>query len=172
MNARSASLGEPNPLVAVCGLYCGACSVYLATQDDPIRLARLATKLGQTVEDTRCHGCRAEVRSKHCRSCELAACAANRGHEVCGQCADYPCERFSKFQAACPHRAEIPADMKRIVEVGSEAWAAWVPERYACSECQTINSAYDIACRHCGHKPGSAFVASHHDSIQAFFNPA
>lgn len=172
MNPAQAFCGKPNALVAVCGLYCGACSVYLATQEDPARLERLAAKLGQSVEETRCLGCRAELRSKHCRSCTLAACAAERGHVVCGECADYPCESFSAFQAACPHRAEIPADMERILDEGMETWVARMPERYTCPACRTINAAYDLSCRGCGHQPGSPFAAAHHASIQTFLNRA
>lgn len=163
---------EPHPLVAVCGLYCGACGVYLATQEDPIRLERLAAKLGQSVEETRCQGCRSLVRSLHCRSCEFTACAASRGHFICGECQDYPCAAFAKFQAACPHRAEIPKDMAQIQEMGPTPWAGKIPARYACPVCQTINAAYDLTCRHCGHEPGSPFAAEHEARIRAFLNRA
>ena len=164
---------EPsNPLVAVCGLYCGACGVYLASQEDPVRLERLAAKLGQSVEETRCQGCRSDARSQHCQSCEFTACAASRGHFVCSECKDYPCAPFVQFQTACPHRAEIPADMAQILELGPAQWEARIPERYACPVCKTVNAAYDLACRHCGHEPGSPFVAEHETRIRAFLDQA
>ena len=163
---------EPDTLVAVCGLYCGACSVYLATREEPARLEILAAKLGQSVEETRCLGCRSDLRSQHCRSCTFVECASARGHFVCGECQDYPCAPFSQFQAACPHRAEIPADMAQILEAGPATWALGIPERYACPACGTVNAAYDLACRRCGHVPGSPFAAEHEAPVRAFLERA
>lgn len=157
---------EIPPLAAVCGLYCGACSVYLATREDPQRLAALAARLGQTEAETRCEGCRAEVRSAHCRSCDLAICATSRGVAFCGECTEYPCARFQAFQAALPHRRDILRDMSRILEIGVKAWMREIPERYACPTCDIPNSAYDLTCRRCGHQPGSAFAAAHGFAIQ------
>jgi len=172
MSTPQGSPREPHSLAAVCGLYCGACSVYLATKEDPARLQRLAIHLGQSIEETRCQGCRSGALSKHCRTCELAACASRRGHAFCGECEAYPCAPFQRFQAACPHRNEIPHDMARILEIGAEGWVASVPERYACPQCRTINAAYDLQCRHCGQEPGSAFAAEHGEAIRKHLNRA
>jgi len=158
---------EIPPLAAVCGLYCGACSVYLATREDPQRLPALAARLGQTEAETRCGGCRAEMRSVHCRSCDLASCASGRGIAFCGECAEFPCARFQTFRSALPHRREILRDLSRILESGVDAWMREIPERYACPSCNITNSAYDLACRHCGHQPGSAFAAAHGAAIQS-----
>ncbi|MDY0095668.1 MAG: DUF3795 domain-containing protein, partial [Candidatus Vecturithrix sp.] len=49
-------------LAAVCGLFCPACSLYIATQEDPQRLTRLAERFQLSEEEMHCDGCRAEKR--------------------------------------------------------------------------------------------------------------
>ncbi len=154
-------------LASVCGLYCGACSVFLATQEDPVRLEQLASRLGQTPEETRCEGCRSGTLSKHCRTCQLAACAAERGHAFCGECPEFPCAPFEAFRTAMPHRRDILADMNRIAEGGATAWVGEIRQRYACAACGILNSAYDLACRFCGETPGNAYIAEHGEAIRA-----
>jgi len=159
---------NPAPkLAAACGLYCGACGVYLATREDPQRLAGIAARLGQSLEETRCEGCRADQRSKHCRSCDLAACCQDRGHAFCGECADYPCHAFATFQEALPHRRDIPQDMAAIVQEGAATWITHIPQRYTCPACSTLNGAYDLACRQCGNTPGSPFAADHGEALRS-----
>jgi hypothetical protein len=158
---------DPMPaLASVCGLYCGACSAYLATREDPARLEQLASRLGQTPEETRCEGCRSGTLSKHCRSCKLAACATERGHAFCGECPEFPCAPFEAFRSALPHRRDILADMSRITGVGTAAWLEEIPKRYACEVCGTINSAYDLACRFCRESPGNDYIREHGEAIR------
>lgn len=159
---------EPVPsLASVCGLYCGACSVFLASGEDTPRLAQLAARLGQTLEETRCEGCRSDRRSKHCQACRFSDCAAQRGLAFCGACAEYPCAELEAFLKAMPHRRDVPADVARIAAVGAAAWIAEVPARYACPACGAINSAYDLSCRACHATPGSAFVRDHGAAVRA-----
>jgi len=80
-------------VAAVCGLSCEVCTVYIASQEDPARLARLAGRFGVAPDELHCDGCRSDRRSVHCRTCEFVACAEGRGIDFCGQCADYPCAR-------------------------------------------------------------------------------
>ncbi len=155
------------PQVAVCGLSCRACAVYLASRDGSDRLARLAEKLGHGVEETRCDGCRAERRSRHCRACSLAACAMERGQAVCGTCPDFPCPAYEAFRGALPHRREVLTDMADLLMRGPEVWLARMDARYACGACGEPNSAYDLSCRSCGHQPGSPFAETHAEVLKA-----
>lgn len=156
-------------LAAVCGLYCRACTLYIGSKEDPARLEKLAARMGRTVEEVVCHGCRSERRSFYCRTCDHAACAAGKGMEFCGRCAEYPCEALRIFQAERPHRAELWQDQERIGEVG---WARWLAEKaahYSCPACGTVNSAYDPACRRCGRTPSCRYVELHKEEIDAFW---
>ncbi len=152
-------------LAAVCGLFCEGCSIFIASQEDSERLALLAARLGWSVEETYCEGCRAERRTAYCRSCTMFGCAADRGLAFCGECVEYPCEDLLAFGAERPHRADIAKDLEQIGQIGAEAWMDEMRRRYACPACGTINSAYDLRCRRCGREPGNAFVDEHREVI-------
>jgi hypothetical protein len=49
-------------LAAVCGLYCEACSWFIATHDDPERLRRFAAQFHYSEEESKCCGCRSDKR--------------------------------------------------------------------------------------------------------------
>lgn len=158
---------EPDKkLAAVCGLYCEACSLYIATTEDPARLTALAKLFQLPEEEMRCYGCRSEKRGPYCRTCEMAPCAAERGIEFCGECAEYPCDTLKAFQAERPHRAELWEDLERIREVGYREWMVEKREHYSCPRCGTLNSAYDLKCRKCGEEPGCAFTAMHREKVE------
>ena len=72
-----------------CGLYCGACPQFLATQNNT--LEALAALRNSTPEAMRCQGCKSAVVSGWCQICNLKQCARSKGLELCGDCAQYPC---------------------------------------------------------------------------------
>lgn len=161
--------GQPDKtMAAVCGLYCGACSLYIGTTEEPERLEALAARFGLSAEAARCYGCRSDKRFPHCDSCRMSACAAERGIDFCSQCGDYPCDHLKAFQAERPHRIELWNDLDRIGAAGCEEWLGEVREQYRCPECRTINSAYDLKCRTCGHEPSCAYVGRHREEIVRF----
>lgn len=154
---------------AVCGLFCPACSVFIGTKEDPARLNVIAQRVQRPVEELRCNGCRSEKRCFYCESkCIMAKCAAAKGVDFCGECAEYPCMDLKAFQAEMPHRIELWKSQERIKEAGYEKWYAEMIEHYSCPKCRTINSAYDLKCRKCGEEPGSGFVTRHKKEIEQF----
>jgi hypothetical protein len=112
---------------AVCGLPCDTCSIFISSHEDPERLATIAARWGNTVQDTYCDGCRADSRTSYCRDCTLFACARERGHAFCGDCSDYPCVHLEDFRRARPHRFEIYENLARISAVGAETWLPFLP---------------------------------------------
>lgn len=158
---------DNRPFAAVCGLYCPACTLYIGSGEEPDRLSGIAERFGVPVEEARCHGCRSDVQSFYCRACEIKKCAEEKGIPFCALCREYPCGMLREFQAARPHRAELFTDGERIRSVGFDAWFQEVRGRYACPECDAINSAYDLACRKCGREPGSPFVEKHGEAVKA-----
>ncbi len=161
---------RPPALAAFCGLFCGACSVYIGSTEDPERLKKLATRLGTTPDDLRCLGCRSGEVGAQCRDCAFTACAKGRGLAFCSECADYPCARLEAFQRERPHRRELWNDLGRIREKGAAAWIREKLEEYACPVCGTVNSAYDLACRKCGASPSCDFVRKHREAIEGYFS--
>ncbi len=155
-------------LTAVCGLFCPACTFYIGSTADPDRLKKLAERIQHPIEEIECHGCRSDKVTFYCRTCKMVHCAAEKGLDFCGQCADYPCADLQEFQAARPHRLELWEAQARIQEAGYEQWFAEMMEYYACPHCHTLNSAYDLTCWNCGTSPGSTYVARHKDAILAY----
>jgi hypothetical protein len=155
-------------LAAVCGLYCEACSWFIATTEDPARLKGLAAQFHYSEEEGKCYGCRSDKRTPYCEQCRIFACAAERGIDFCGECDVYPCNDLKEFQAAMPHRIELWANLERIRSAGYKQWLEEMREDYACPHCQTINSTYDRKCRNCGEVPSCNYVAKHAQAIKQF----
>jgi hypothetical protein len=153
-------------LAAVCGLFCPACFVYIATTEAPERLKRIAQQRHISEDAAKCYGCRSDNRFPFCQTCKMTTCAAERGFDFCGECEEYPCEELKEFQAARPHRIEIWNAQKRIEEVGYAQWYKEMLKQYSCSQCHTINSAYDLKCRNCGTEPSCDYVSRHKKAIE------
>lgn len=151
---------------AVCGLFCEACNLYIATQEDPARLTRLAARFQVSEEDAQCYGCRSDKRGPYCRICKMFSCAAERGIDFCSECEDYPCNDLKQFQAERPHRIELFDDLERIKGMGYESWLHTIRAHYTCPQCGTMNSAYDFKCRKCGREPSCDYVAMHKPAIE------
>jgi hypothetical protein len=154
-------------LAAVCGLFCPACTVFIATSEDPERLKMLAYFTDLPIDDMRCYGCHSDKRNPYSEYCKMMKCAAEKGIEFCFECEQYPCEDLKIFQAALPHRIELWKNLERIKEVGYDKWYREMIDHYSCPKCHTLNSAYDITCRKCGASPGNAYVEQNREEILA-----
>ncbi len=159
---------EDKKLAAVCGLYCEACSLYIATAEDPARLTAMAARFQMSEEEVKCYGCRSDKRGPYCRICKMFDCASQKGIDFCVKCEAYPCEALKEFQSAMPHRIELFKDLERIGAIGWGNWLKEIRENYTCHKCGTINSAYDIKCRKCVEEPGSDYAARHKEAIGMF----
>ena len=168
MNSEDSYLsGDPDflnkNLVSACGLYCGSCGIYLATRENDMeKLLKYALVLNQPYDETMCDGCRADRKSAHCeKMCSFIKCTLSKGIEFCGSCNEYPCKMLIEFQSEMPHRVEILESQNRLKEIGNDKWLAEMYEKFSCSRCNTVNSAYDVACRNCESTPSCEFVALH-----------
>lgn len=160
-------IDDKKNLSAVCGLFCPSCTLYIGTKEDPQRLKAIAERYRMPAEAWECEGCRSEKRSYYCKNiCKMAACAAAKGLEFCGECEDYPCDELRKFQGERPHRIELWESQERIIKVGFYDWFEEMIEHYSCPNCRTINSAYDKACRSCGAEPSCRYVQLHKGEIK------
>ena len=163
---NSGELGKK--LADVCGLYCEACTLFIATKEDPARLKGLAARYQLSEEAIKCYGCRSAKRGPYCEQCKMFACAAERGIEFCVECTEYPCDELKQFQSERPHRIELWDDLERIKAIGYKHWLKEISRNYTCPQCQSINSAYDLKCRKCGEEPSCGYVAKHKQAIEQF----
>jgi hypothetical protein len=153
-------------LAAVCGLFCEACTLFIATQEDRPRLKALAERFGLSEDEVRCNGCRSDKRTTYCTTCKMFACASRQEIDFCGECVEYPCPDLKQFQSERPHRIELWDNLEQIKIMGCEKWLKTIRQHYTCPQCQTINSAYDPRCRRCGGEPSCSYVAKHQQAIQ------
>lgn len=167
-----------NPLAAPCGLYCGACAIYVSyhTGDpEPMnRVGRVFAKLAEEgvsgvpplkegaefsleraqsmkKEDFLCEGCVSDVVALPCRVCALRDCAMGRGLATCAQCPDYPCQDLVSFNNdGIPHHGEVLANTRRQRDVGLDAWIEEQRARWQCPRCGRSLDWYAMRCPGCG----------------------
>lgn len=161
-----------NDLVSACGLYCGACGIYIATQEnDNEKILQYAMVLNQSFNDTLCDGCNSLRKSLHCsKTCTFIDCKSNKEVAFCIDCHDFPCRELSEFKLKMPHRAEIIDSQIRLKEVGPDNWLEEMKDRFACNHCKTTNTAYQLSCRACGQSPSCLFVSKHNDLIKQYLS--
>jgi hypothetical protein len=150
--------GKEN-LVAVCGLYCGACPMYIATQtNDEQKQSALLKQFSSgpmkfKMEDLLCDGCIGNGRvASFCRSCPIRSCPADKQNVArCSDCPDFPCSRISNFNNdGMLHHAEVLQNLRQIREMGIQKWAKYEEERWRCPQCRMPMSWYDSKCSKCG----------------------
>jgi hypothetical protein len=90
-----------NAPFAPCGIDCGICQVYIATQNnDSEARKRLAdefyNKHGNAIdpETLLCDGCASDGRHiGFCAMCQIRACAMEHGFATCAECPEFPCSK-------------------------------------------------------------------------------
>ncbi len=133
-----------------CGLYCGACSLLLATEAGDV--SKIAADWHVPVADVECFGCKSDKVAKHCPSCEMKTCAEKRGVETCGACSDYPCAVLKAFMLdGWPHHIVGVCNLETIRRDGLARWLAEQETRWRCA-CGRKFEYYQANCPACGRK--------------------
>jgi len=89
-------------LVAPCGLYCGACPMYIATQDKDEKKIDAFMKQGPfsnsklAAADIKCDGCIGGGQvAVFCRMCNMRECAEKKENVTrCSDCGEFPCSKL------------------------------------------------------------------------------
>lgn len=97
---------------AYCGIECGECEAYIATQkNDRAGLEKVAKQWAESygANNTNadmciCDGCSSgkRISTAHAISCGIRLCASGRGVETCAHCPDYGCPTLQGFIAFAP----------------------------------------------------------------------
>jgi hypothetical protein len=134
-------------LMSPCGLYCGACGVYIATRDGNDKFKAVMGNLyGTKPEETECLGCMQPDPSKkiygYCTRCSIRNCVKSKGYYSCHECEEWPCTLIENFAFATGVRVmkrAIPIWRAKVAEYGDEKgsieWARAEVERYHCPSC-------------------------------------
>lgn len=138
---------ENKELMAPCGLYCGACAVYIATRDGNEKLkAIMGILYGTKPEDTECLGCMQSDPPKkmyeYCNICKIRDCVKSKHFYSCHQCDEWPCSLTENFPITTGRRVikrAIPIWREKVASIGDEKgsveWARSECERYHCPSC-------------------------------------
>jgi len=132
INQKESKLG------AFCGLYCGACPLYLTSikTEDPSKVV--------------CLGCKSDKLAEHCLKCAMKDCASAKNLNSCGECVQFPCEKTKPF-----HNSD--KDMAKIAEkscycIRQTNYSTWTKEqvsRWTCKNCGSTFSFSDETCPNC-----------------------
>ena len=148
-----------------CGVYCGACHALRATEEG--RVEEQAKAWGRDPEEVRCHGCKSDVFSGHCRAWGIKSCAVEREVEFCFECAEYPCDRLIAFRDdEWPHHSAVTRNLAELERLGLARWLEVQAARWRCPACGHKTSWYDETCPDCGSK-----VVSSRDEEQTAGKP-
>jgi hypothetical protein len=135
--------------LAYCGLYCGACRLFLATQAGT--LDTLTSSHGVSAERLRCLGCRSEKVSVYCLNCSMKKCASGQGLVSCADCAQFPCRVLMAFDRdGVPHHQGVVDALQACHAGGPEAWLRAQAARNTCAGCGASLSFHDESCPACG----------------------
>jgi hypothetical protein len=147
-------------LVATCGLYCGACPIYLDTQSKSDQKTReFMQQLGSTEtsvkrEDFLCDGCQGKGQLiSFCAKCTIRSCAQGKAIARCADCPEFPCARITDFNnnhGKLLHHSEVLANLGSLRQMGIKNWAKSEEQRWRCPQCRNQLSWYDKACSKCG----------------------
>ena len=145
-------------LVAVCGLYCGACTLYRILHDadrkDAERfLQRVAQRWNVPVEQVTCEGCLSQgPLSPYCSNCGIRKCAAGKtGVTRCADCPDFPCDIITRFSNdGVPHHSVVLKNIRRQQKIGITEWYEEEFERVRCQVCGVSLDWYVQSCHRCG----------------------
>lgn len=140
-------------LMAVCGLYCGACYHYRAGQPDGAHLLEDAARGGRPLAGYTCGGCRSGQRYIHpgCAACQIRACAEAAGLRHCGECPSLPCDRLVAFQTdGRKHHLDVLDNLRALRAQGADAWLKAQAARWRCPGCGAPFSWYEQTCQACG----------------------
>lgn len=143
---------------APCGLYCGACSTYIARQrGDRARLSTIAKRIGEQKgwaikpeEDLVCEGCLSSKLAIMCRKCAIRDCATKKDYNYCARCPDFPCQTIINFNNdGRPHHSEVLDNIRRQQQIGIDPWLEEQEKKWRCPACGCFLEWYDTKCPQC-----------------------
>ncbi|MDD4876267.1 MAG: DUF3795 domain-containing protein [Dehalococcoidales bacterium] len=115
-------------MTAPCGLDCFNCQMFLASENDELRL-KISQKSGISFAQAICQGCRDEGGSpdflKRTEPCSVYQCITQKDLDFCSKCSDFPCDYLQPYAdraSEVPHNTKV-FNLCLIKKMGLEAWA-------------------------------------------------
>jgi len=118
-------MSEEEIEMAVCGLQCRECDVYLVTSDDNAAKSVCSwfremgwLKEGETMADflskaPYCTGCRGDREKHWSPDCQILLCCVDgKGLDNCSECSDFPCDKLENRAGEDDRYAEALETLK------------------------------------------------------------
>ncbi len=141
-------------LVGKCGLYCGACTIYVAQHDSEEWREKIATKSNCSPEKVRCNGCGALTSECWGNGCKIVLCTRAKGVNYCYECSDFgegKCDRFGNLAKSYLNAGvDLRKNLSRIQAGETDEWLRESAERFTCKTCGKPVSAWFTECHNCG----------------------
>ena len=146
-------------LLAPCGMYCGVCRMFEATQrEDRLMLQRLAKIYARRfpelsaddADELQCDGCLATRKSVFCRDCKIRDCTQKKDLNGCHECSSFPCSIIDSFPIPAGRKVMMRAVPYRR-KYGTEQWIIAEEERYRCPACSQKLFRGESACHQCNY---------------------
>jgi hypothetical protein len=125
MSKESVGFKPTKTLLGFCGLDCGECKVFIATQNNSMEMKRAVaeewSKLSGRVlkaEDMNCVGCIVAdgVHYGACALCEIRLCGVQKKVETCAFCSEYNCGKLKRIHAYSPKAKERLSKQKQTMK--------------------------------------------------------
>jgi hypothetical protein len=141
-------------LVGRCGLYCGACGIYRAYQDNGAFLEYVSKSWNIPKEKIHCNGCMALTPECSGSGCERVRCLDSKGYKFCFECPSFKersCEKYEKLASRYLERGEdMRASLIRIEMGEVNVWLEEQDKRWRCPSCGHPISWFGGKCFNCG----------------------
>jgi len=122
-------------MTAPCGLDCFNCVFFLAPEnpDAQAQIEQWSREYDVPLEIMQCRGCRAHDGQiplhmylfGESHRCAAYECANRKGHHLCGDCKDFPCDHLHPYAdkaGELPHNIKV-FNLCLIKKMGLEKWA-------------------------------------------------
>jgi len=87
-------------------------------------------------EQIKCEGCKGPLDVHWSADCKMMLCAKEKDVQYCFECSDFPCSVLNKFASdGAAHHKKTVENLKRMREVGRDAWIAEQEKNGKCEFC-------------------------------------
>jgi hypothetical protein len=123
--------------ISVCGLNCAKCDLYQASRGNEEAMKRIMGWLKDAKPGSIfCGGCRGPLNIHWSADCKFLECTKKKGLKYCFECDEFACDRLQAFASdGYWHHRKTVENMKRMKEIGIEAWVEEQKKKGQCVFC-------------------------------------
>ena len=141
-------------LIGKCGLYCGACTIYIAQRDNVSFRNKLASNFNCLPEQVKCNGCGSLSSECWGNGCDIVKCINTKGYKFCYECDEYFNNSCKKFDSLANRyfensNVDLRSNLKMIEAGEIETWLEKSKSRFTCNSCKNPIVSGAKKCHHC-----------------------